>query len=266
MKNHCMLATNYEDIKERIIFPMVGQPKLNGIRATWDGEILWSRQGKKWKDYTLPHVYDKLRAFSAEHPNTILDGELYDHGLPFQEIEARTAINRNVPHADCSRIDFHAFDIIEDGTTEERLIHLMKIYEPFVPCCRIVSLDHMNTTLARFIECGFEGMMLREISGVYTPGRIESLIKLKPWKYGRGMIIGYTKGEGKYSSMIGALTIQDEVSGVRFNASGGLSDQQRKDMAPRLRGDILLIRRVHYKYRDLSSKGRPLQPQIVKFL
>lgn len=257
------LAVNV-DIVDPLIFPFVGQPKLNGIRACWDGEHLISRQKKVWSPQKLPHIYEKLSQFSNKYPDIFLDGELYCHGMPMQEINARCAINSVTAHPDCHVIDFHAFDIICSDTTELRQTALCQIYKPWTAVCKITNEKEMEVWLNRFVEAGFEGLMMRALFCPYISGRTEALIKVKPWKYSRAVIIGYKEGLGKYKGTLGAIEVKDVHTNAKFFISGGLSDANREELWKRKRGDIMLTRYLDYKYRDLSNTRIPLQPQIVR--
>lgn len=254
------LAVNV-DIVDPLIFPFVGQPKLNGIRACWDGEHLISRQKKVWSPQKLPHIYEKLSQFSNNYPGIHLDGELYCHGMPNQEINARCAINSVTAHPDCHVIDFHAFDIICSDTTELRQTALCQIYKPWTAVCKITNEKEMEVWLNRFVEAGFEGLMMRALFCPYISGRTEALIKVKPWKFTNGTIFDFNEGLGKYKGMLGALRVKlDEKHYV--NVSGGLTDELR-DKIWRHK-DVWRNRPVVIKYRDLSNTRIPLQPQIVR--
>lgn len=254
-----MLAKNYDDV-ELVHTPCIAQPKLNGLRAYWDEGELASREQTLWKKKKLPHIYEKLEAFSAKYPGIILDGELYCHGMPLQDIRKRCC--GGIRHPDYRSIDFHAFDVVSPEPTEVRQQFLLQHYSPFVPCARIEGLPDIPPLLERFIECGFEGMMLRQLNQPYEHGRSNYLIKLKPWQYATGVVTGFTPGEGKYLGKAGALIVKS--GNITFRVSGGLSDQQREVVA--IKFSFFKGRKLLYKYRELSNSGKPLQPQIHQFV
>ena len=78
----CELTPN--DFKSGITL----QPKLNGIRAVFDGKELYSRTGK-----TLPgkaHIISALMELKKRCANMpSLDGELYLHGEPLNYISGQ---------------------------------------------------------------------------------------------------------------------------------------------------------------------------------
>ena len=251
-----MLASDFDDI-DCVNTPCIAQPKLNGFRAYWDGEVLASRTQKLWTEKKLPHIYEKLRVFSEKWPGVMLDGELYCHGMPLQEISKRCSGSNT--HFDKEAVEFHVFDVISSDDTETRQKAIIGMgYTPFVPCARIEKLQDINPLLARFVECGFERMMLRELGFPYIHDRTPHLIKLKPWQYGTGRIVSYTPGEGKYENLCGALVVKS--GNITFRVSGGLKDFQRADIAQHF--SFYVGRDIEYKYRELSNSGKPLQPQI----
>lgn len=258
-----MLAENIDDV-DVLYFPMLGQPKLNGIRACWTGEHLISRQRKVWKPTTLPTLFERLRNWSKSYPGMILDGELYCHGMPFQEIESITSVNRLTASVHEARIEYHAFDIISDDHTESRQVTLQNAYSPWVACCKVDSQQQAELWTNRFVEAGFEGLMLRSYKCPYINGRTEALIKVKPWKYGRAIVIGHTPGKGKYTGMVGALKVKDTGTQKQFNVAGGLSDVDREQFAGVYERHAVAPIYVNYRYRELSKSGIPLQPQIVR--
>lgn len=269
MKNWAMLAVNFDEVED-IGFPCMGQPKLNGIRAAWDGQHLSSRQGKIWKPETLPHIYDKLTIFSKLNPGILLDGELYAHGMPLQEIVERTAINRNTSHGSCDDISFHAFDIISSDDTESRQITLSQIYSPWVPVCQVMNRDDVDHWLRAYKDAGFEGLMLRQYHCPYSQGRTECLIKVKPWKYGSVTVTGFIEGEGRCKDMLGAFKVKAGVATekvsmrlVSFKVGGG--EALRDDMRIFIWRNQGLYegKPIKIRYRDISNSGIPMHPQCV---
>lgn len=264
MNINLMLAVNLDelDIHYDIAYPCIGQPKLDGVRAYWDGHILRSRQQKVFSADALPHIYAKLQAFSAKYPGIILDGELYGETLPFQEICARVAINRSAPHPDATSVDFHAFDIISADDTETRQTTLCQIYRPWVAVTKLLHPDNIELWTSRFYEAGFEGMMIRQLKCPYISGRTQALIKVKPWQYCTGVIVGLKRGQGKYIDTLGSIEVK--IKDITCFVSGGLTDKQR-DTIWRAPNNFLNCQ-ITLKYRELSNTGRLLKPQIVNIL
>ena len=79
-----MLAKSYEDHNHKIVYPCYAQPKLDGMRASVSKNEMLSRKGIGIK--TMDHILNELKpVFINETDDNILDGELYAHGLSFQD-------------------------------------------------------------------------------------------------------------------------------------------------------------------------------------
>lgn len=259
MNTWAMLASHFDDI-EYIHYPVMVQCKLNGVRAKWTGEILVTRQNKVWKPETLPSVHSKLMAWSKMFPGVVLDGELYSHRCPWQILEGITSVNRITPHEQEDLIDFHAFDIIDSEVSEKRQERLSRTYDPWVAISLVTDSTQLFEALNIAVVAGFEGLMIRCLGCPYEVGRTTDLIKLKPWKYGTGKVVGFKEGKDKYAGMLGSIEIS--WRGVKVFISGGLSDEQRSLIWKQK--EAYLGKTLPFKYRDLSSRGVPYQPQFVK--
>ena len=55
------------------------QPKLDGVRCIFTKDGAYSRTGKEFKN--LAHIKYDLTDYFRKHPNSVLDGELYNHAL-----------------------------------------------------------------------------------------------------------------------------------------------------------------------------------------
>lgn len=255
-----MCGTPYDELRDPLIYPVMVQPKLDGVRAKWNGFQLVSRQRELFKQETMPHIYEQLSAWSTKYPDVILDGELYSHGMPLQEINRRVAINRQLPHDDVKSVHYHAFDLINDEDTETRQLTLSQIYPLWVPVGRANNEGELFSLLDKFVEAGYEGLMARAYNVPYLVGRTEALVKLKPWQYARVKIVGFSPGKDKYSGMLGAFIVM--LDRLVFNVSGGLTDVEREAIMKH-QGDYI-GRSIMIRYRDKYNSGIPSHPQIQR--
>tara|TARA_Y100000296_G_scaffold42899_1_gene49339 strand:+ start:171 stop:1412 length:1242 start_codon:yes stop_codon:yes gene_type:complete len=78
-----MLADKFDDREKYLQYPVITQPKLDGIRCiaqkTDNGIKAFTRNGKQID--SIPHVLKSLEEFFEKNPYAILDGELYNHDL-----------------------------------------------------------------------------------------------------------------------------------------------------------------------------------------
>lgn len=253
--NWAMLAVNWYDL-DWILYPAIIQPKLNGVRAMWNGRELVSRQGKIIPQHVLPEIYNKL----LYYPNHKFDGELYCHGLRFQEIAGIVNGSRLKPHELAGKLDLHVFDIISKKLLKDRLQELHNLYEPAVPWCLVMNKPEVMTWLKIYIAAGYEGAMIRTGNPPYRPGRTEGLIKLKPLHNMEVRIMSFIEGKGKFKGMLGALIVENNK--IQFKVGGGhITEKQRETLWQNQKSykDKL----INIQYRELSKGGIPLQPQIV---
>ena len=95
-----------------IVFPCFIQPKLDGIRClsylSYDNEIInQSRQLKHFKH--LYHINEELDILFKKYPNLILDGELYNHDIVFNQIAGIVKANDSDKEK-LQHIQYHIYD------------------------------------------------------------------------------------------------------------------------------------------------------------
>lgn len=257
-----MLVTDYDP--KLLVFPCYVQPKLNGIRAVWNGKSLRSRDGKKFSPNVLPHIYKALASLGDE----VLDGELYVHGWSLQRINSACAVKRVKPNHDSPKIEYHVFDVLKNYDFVCRHDYLKELsYVSFDPLCyypghSIDNMDQLQILYALWINEGYEGVILRTPQSLYHQNfRSPEVMRIKPWYTSYHKVVGCTPGKdnGKYSHTLGALTLCTK-EGKLFSASSGLSDKERDRM---WKGD--LPNGAIVAYEDLSGDGIPLKPRIVNY-
>lgn len=142
--------------------------------------------------------------------------------------------------------------------------------------------------LQRVIDLGGEGLIIRDPDGKWTPKRVGTVLKYKPFHDAEGILIGFTSGRetdkgSRHLGRIGALIL--DYKGKRLELSG-LTDEERAfndppdvwwpdsmaayatqhpgiDMPDWItakhfkRGDL-----VTFKYRELSNDGIPKEARF----
>lgn len=179
-----MLAVKYNSVKGRIKFrgQTYVQRKYDGNRCLIakrnDAIIAYTRNGKQVK--TIQHVLDEI-----DIPNdTVIDGELYVHGLSLQKI--RSLISRKQP--DSLKLRFHAYDMVDKQlpfidrfNSVAALMYGLEHVE-VAPTYPIGSEKEAISKMEDFREEGYEGAILRWGEQGYEDGkRSKSLVKFKVW-------------------------------------------------------------------------------------
>lgn len=215
------------------------QPKLDGCRATFDGQSLLSRTGKP---FSAPAWWlDELAAIHDMVGST-LDGELIhrdqltqnnadpDELSGFNSVVS--AIRKKVPvDEEWSDIFFYCFDIMEEGTTYEQ--RYARMWCTIVEGRAILAAVHEYIDVDVDVESllrvadhnGWEGVMLRNPAMEYEYRRSPNLLKVKPHEDIEAEVIEVVEGTGKYKGMMGALVCQ--VGDEEFRVGTGFTDHDR---------------------------------------
>ena len=189
-----MLAPNDKVDIDTIDFPIFASTKLDGIRCIFkDGEMI-SRSLKQIKSKALQERFEHIKKLSKD-TGLIFDGELYSHGLTFQEIAhfvmKETLVDEEVPEDMC----FWCFDAVNRNELDEHFDERVDVYTDYLKdekYCVVVEQEVVETKekIDKLFETniakGFEGLIVKDMKGRYKCGRgtiKEGLIyKMKPFE------------------------------------------------------------------------------------
>jgi len=243
MRKKPMLAYPVSDKPINYNEPVFIQPKLDGVRCVIQAKVkrhiltpdlneievkAYSRTGKEWKN--IDHILLQLYPFFCEHPNVILDGELYNHDLK-DDFEKIISLVRKQKPTDLDALEsadlvqFHCYDIIDETKTFDERNTFIEKAVPHSHCVKHVLTnlvfrdDDAKVYHKRNLSNGYEGSILRT-NDVYKCGRSWSLRKFKDFSDAEATIIGYLDGKGKRTGTLGKFIMQDD-EGVEFGCPPG---------------------------------------------
>ncbi|QDH46498.1 putative ATP-dependent DNA ligase [Aeromonas phage LAh_9] len=189
-----MLAHDYTKVGHRMPYPCHVSPKLDGVRClctvTQDDVVFTSRGGKT---YAVPtHLWKSLQQLrdSLGVESLLLDGELYIHGMPLQDIIS--CVKKH--NENTFKLEYWVFDIPSEEPWHNRQIDLeawvgsvaLDGYLPglvVVPNLTANSEEGARSYMDSYLKAGFEGMMLRSPEGMYEYNhRSSGLMKWKDFK------------------------------------------------------------------------------------
>jgi ATP-dependent DNA ligase len=190
-----MLALKWQNYAERVMFPVMVQPKLDGERCIAiyeNGKVtLWTRTRKPIT--ACPHIINQLEtALRGSQSKRFLDGELYKHGLTAKERTALMgAVRKQKPSELSLQAEFHIYDGGLLGardyshTFEKRWYNLGSIpdWHPhikFVTTKLLHSEDKIRRLFRVCLTNGYEGVMVRDPFSEYHNKRSKALLKYKP--------------------------------------------------------------------------------------
>jgi ATP-dependent DNA ligase len=268
-----MLAHKYDP--QRATYPAYIQPKLDGVRCTISAKGAFSRTHKEFKN--VDHIKKSLKAFFNEHPDAILDGELYNHDLR-DDFEKIISLVRKTKPTDEHRkearklIQFHCYDIVSyngepiDWVYEYRREFLENhvSYKNF-PIIRIVKAntvaDHQEALNAHkyFLKQGYEGSIYRNRVGRYRSTRSYGLMKFKDFSDAEATIVGYELGKGKRTGTLGKFIMMDD-DGIEFGCPPG-KGYNYEDMTKMVRTIADYIgKRATFTYFERTKAGSYRHP------
>lgn len=250
------------------VWPVMVQPKLDGIRCrvifTENGAIMVSSEDNVI--HTLPHITEFFNThleFFKQFGE--LDGELYKHGMPFEEIIS--IINRDNTHHNHKYIEFHCFDYIRDegesNQVRDYALSLMSMRVHDNDCLKRVptklaqDINEVYKWLDSFHGQGYEGIMVRHPLASYQRKRVTTMMKFKPKKSDTYMVCGWTKlqdKDGNWREELGALVLRDP-EGNEFNVGTGFTQLQRRELWEDR--DKLMGKDCTINYQNLTERGVP---------
>jgi DNA ligase-1 len=264
-----MLANEMTD--KLIQYPCYVQPKLDGIRCliyVKDGKIQYqSRNHSLFQSF--PQLSHDIHIILTRNPgikNLILDGELYNHDLTFQQI---TSIVRKKDHPDLNKIEYHLYDLyIPEKTYEERYQILKYLTEYYTTQKRMVipvattlvkSRNEIEAKHTEFVNDGYEGLMVRIPSGLYRQQiRSKELLKYKHFKDDEFKVVGVHEGNGG-TAVFECITTNGRTFGVNMKCT----KEQKQSYLTRFeeyKGKMLTVR-----YQEMTDDGVPRFPVGIDF-
>lgn len=285
-----MLASAIEDTKT-LRYPVLVSPKYDGIRATMQGGQLVSR--------TLKPIPNKqIQQFFKDLPEGI-DGELII-GEPTAKSVFQDTTSVVMSHdKPADQVVFYVFDMFSEQPFEKRLRDaVLKMDESLVFNYYVIPqiiANNEKELLAielKYLDEGFEGVMVRDPKGPYKQGRSSVkqgwLLKLKRFVDAEAEILGvYEEMENTNEAKINELgrterstakaglkgkgtlggfdvrAINGDFKDVEFGVGSGLTAAQKEQFWKQrktLPGKI-----IKFKYFPIGVKDKPRLPIFLGF-
>jgi ATP-dependent DNA ligase len=222
----------------KIDLPAFAQRKYDGIRCLsyikHGRVILESRRGVEFENFET--LKSQLKPILEKLPNGFyFDGELYTTQIPFETISGlirlteKKALRKDKEQID--KIEYHIYDFFDTNepfmTCKDRFQMLYQIMDKNVknaPLCKSVEtfvinyLNDLKEMHDNFVKEGYEGIMIRDMSGVYESNkRSRYLQKYKVFMEEEFFIVGFHDGTGDESGAIiwDCKTAKDKLFSVR---------------------------------------------------
>lgn len=284
---------------ERLPWPMLASPKLDGIRCVVLNGVAHSRSLKPLPNRRLATWLD-WKALEG------LDGELIVGDPTAPDAYNKTTSVVMSDDAPLDGLRFHVFDwignpaepycyrIVRAGTLVDALPVEVLADGPLyrvalVPTRQIGSMPDLERMEAEAVNAGYEGLMIRAHDGKYkfgrTAGKGHELLKVKRFEDSEAEILaahplmrngneqtrdalGLAERSTKKAGMVaddllGRLDVRDLKSGIEFSIGGGFTEALRRSLWEGR--DFLPGQIVKYKHQPAGVKEAPRFPVFLGF-
>jgi len=267
-----MLASKWEDSKDKISYPIFSQPKLDGIRCIVTKDGMFSRNGKPI--ISAPHIRESLSEVFEVYPDIVLDGELYADKFANDFNKIVSLVKKSKPtDADLKEskknIQYWIYDLpdngIQFGDRCDRLHDLFKAFDSFSKHCIEVettlcmSEDDVVDLYEEYVDAGFEGQMLRT-NGKYENKRSKNLMKHKSFIDEEYIIKGIVEGEGNRTGTAGYMVFET-ADGKPFKSNVKGTWEETAEMLKNKKQ--LIGKQATIKYFNLTPDGIPRFPYVI---
>lgn len=280
------------DELEKLPFPLIASPKLDGIRCIVHGGRAYSRYLN-----LLPNKHVQSMFWEKLSKKVMLDGE----------IVAGNALDPNAfnqTQSDILSIDGKpkfTFWVFDDPSKPDEEFHWrlhqanMYVREARLPFLKLLEHKHIKTLEelieyeAKHVDLGFEGVMVRSPNGRYKHGRSTFregiLIKIKRFEDSEAEVLDSYElmhnaneatidnlGQQKRShhkagkigkDMLGGFSVRDIHTGVEFDVGSGFTEAQRHEFWADRKG--MKGRIFTYRFQPAGVKEKPRFPVFKGF-
>lgn len=196
-------AENKEIDIDQLKFPLLVSTKLDGYRCIINNGQILTCSLKQVQNKQLREKLEGIRKWTEDN-NCILDGEIYSDKLTFQELNKFFMAHdlespRSIKRYGCvlaipDHVKFYCFDCITNDNFNEPFIDRIKgvekvtnLFKESVALSHVIvtNKDELENEFEKSVDNGEEGLMLRNLNGIYKKGRASFkqniIFKYKPF-------------------------------------------------------------------------------------
>jgi len=244
----CMLATDSAKHEKKMVGEMIIEPKLDGVRVIAICDVdkdevkLFSRNGKELSNF--PEINKQFDdALDQMSESMVFDGEVMSDDFQTLMREIHRKGGAKTQDAKLNLFDCMPLgDFMAGGCNGDIMMRktMLNVYE-FGPNINQVEYVKMNLSepdgqkqFADYnklcIDRGFEGIMVKPITGTYECKRSTLWLKVKPFIEVSLTVVDTEEGTGRNVGKLGALIVEGKDDGkfIKTNVGSGLTDADRE--------------------------------------
>lgn len=247
----CMLASGYDEkLVNKVKFPAMAQLKMDGMRFNAivnEGKCEFrSRNGKEIN--LLGNLSEEFIALS-KGKNLVFDGELVveESGKYLDRQTGNGILNKavkgTISSKEAEKVCATLWDVIpyedfKNGSSDWDYKTRFSVLEDMLLSGKIRIVDHKivaslheaRETFNAYLAEGQEGIILKDLSGVWENKRAKHQIKFKGELECELRVVDVQEGTGKYTGLLGALICESEDGVLKVDVGSGFKDADRTSM------------------------------------
>jgi len=215
-----MLADTWEKVNEKYkVFPLLADPKLDGMRMTEHIDEAISRTGNPIM--TAGHIVKELKDFFIKFPDVRLDGELYNHEFKEDFNSLMSIARQDKPSAEdlkiaSEKLQFHVYDCYHYNNVTMPAIERKRWLKQNLTESAVVKVVSYTIVKNQFeldlvkeknLIDGYEGTITRSPDSVYENKRSRHLLKHKDFITEEFKVQDIVVGKGNRSGIAGTIEV-----------------------------------------------------------
>ena len=261
----CMLADDSKKHEKKMTGEVYVEPKLDGVRVITICDVdkdevkMFSRNGKELTNF--PKILEQFDSMLDQMSESmVFDGEIMSDDFQTLMREIHRKGGAKTDDAVLNLFDCMPLEYFKEGSypyalnTRKELLQSFQ-YGPNISIVEFVAMDldddDGQKQFADYnrlcIDKGFEGIMVKPITGIYECKRSSLWLKVKPFIEVSLKVVDTEEGTGRNAGKLGALIVEgtDMDKFIRTNVGSGLTDSDRETFwkaKDKLIGQIVEVR------------------------
>ena len=287
----CMLADDSKKHEKKMTGEVLVEPKLDGVRVITICDVekdevkMFSRNGKELSNF--PKIIEQFDSMLDQFDESmVFDGEVMSADFQALMKEIHRKSGAKTDDAVLNLFDCMPLVHFKAGGSRDAITERKKWLEGYTygPNIKLVEQVKMNLSSEsgqkqfgdynkQCIDRGYEGIMIKPVSGKYECKRSALWLKVKPFIEVSLKVTDVEEGTGRNKGKLGALICEgvDDGKLIKTNVGSGLTDAHRQEFweangAEMLVGQIVEVRAdAITKNQDSEDEYSLRFPRFLRF-
>ena len=283
----CMLADDSAKHEKKLKGRVLLEPKLDGVRVVAicdvdrDEVVLMSRNGKELANF--PHINQQFEDMLDQlSESMVFDGEIMSENFQVLMREIHRKDGAKTEDAVLNLFDCLTLKEFKTGGSAKPITERKTMLESFRLGANMQRVEYVACDLTedrdRFLDynklCvdrGYEGIMVKPITGAYECRRSTLWLKVKPFIEVSLTVVATEEGTGRNAGKLGALIVEGTDMGkfIRTNVGSGLTDSDRESYwrdRDKLIGQVIEVRAdAITQNQDVTDEYSLRFPRFLRF-